>query len=75
MGVSFVRRRRHWESDAVEQASRCTGLAPALSSLRLTYRSSSAQEVDDQKHQPHNQEYVNQAATDVQTETKKPQDQ
>jgi len=40
-----------------------------------TSRSPSAQQIDDQHHEPHNQEYVDQAATDMETETQKPQDE
>jgi hypothetical protein len=37
--------------------------------------SSSAKEVDDQNHQPHDQEQVNQAAANMQAEPQEPQDQ
>jgi hypothetical protein len=40
-----------------------------------TCSSSSAEQVYDQNHQPHNQEQVDQASADMQTETQKPQDQ
>jgi hypothetical protein len=37
--------------------------------------SSSAQQVDDQNHQPHNQQQVDQTSAHMQTETQKPQNQ
>jgi hypothetical protein len=43
--------------------------------MSSTSSSSSAQEVDNQNHQAHDQEQVNQTAANVQTETQKPQDQ
>jgi hypothetical protein len=42
---------------------------------KSTRSASSAQQVNDQDYQTHNQEQVDQAAADMQAETQKPQDQ
>lgn len=46
-----------------------------LYSVTSTNTSSSAQQVNDQDHQPHHQQQVDQRSADVQAETQKPQDQ
>jgi hypothetical protein len=46
-----------------------------LNHLKSTNRSPSAHQVNDQNHQPHNQEQVDQGSADMQTETQKPQNQ
>jgi hypothetical protein len=48
-------------------------LSPALTNRKSIQSATSAQQVDDENYQSHNQEYVDQAPADMQTETQKPQ--
>ena len=51
-------------------------LVPAIVTASLSNRAApSAYQINDENHQPHNQEQVNQASTDMQAETQKPQNQ
>jgi phage-related protein len=72
---SNVRTRQHKKPDttmAYFSVVPNLGTGYCLSSARS---SSPAQEVNDQNHQSHNQQYVDQASADMQTETQKPQNQ
>ncbi len=46
-----------------------------LNHLRSTKSSPSAHQINDQNHQPHNQEQVYEGSADMQTETQNPQNQ
>src|SRR5579863_5220274 len=59
--------------NAAQATSRSTASGPEPP--ESTNSSSSAHQVNDQNHQPNNQEHVDQGSADMQTETQKPQNQ